>query len=1816
MTGAPAGPTVPYPGLRSFLREETEVFFGRDGAVHDMLRRLDEQHFLAVLGASGSGKSSLVRTGMLEGLELGLIARAGSWWRVIDIRPGSDPLLALARALCPAVAAPEEAEQMRAFLLGGPRSLVQLASSGLLQPGENLLFLVDQFEELFRYRDYDGHQEAEAFVALLLESARSREVPVYVTLTMRSEYLGACALFDGLAEAMNRGQYLTPRLGREQCRAAIEGPAAVWGFDLRPELVTALLNDLARFAPWSDGQEGDLRSQLDMIGRRADQLPLLQHVLNRMWLRAQDRRQGIDDTVVLTLEDYQSLGGLRGAIDQHARSIADSLSPAGRRVLEPVFRALTTGSNVAEAVRRPTRLATLVAVCGEDRAAVTEVVEAFRAPGRSFLTPGPAVPLLDDTVVDISHESLIRQWTDLSAWLEAEARDAESLRRLDEAANREAAGKGELLDGRDLAPLKAWREETEPPLAWAARHVQDPARTFAFLDRSVAEAEARRRSTLRRRRLSLAMAVGLAGLGVAAVALMVLLTLNRSRLDQAETQMAALAEESRALTDQATAARAEAEVAKAEQEAAAMLREEALREAEAARQGMEAAYAEAHRARAAADAAARQQSAAQEAALKADAEAGELRRTLRDQRDLLSSLTLGQVEPGFLQIDPGAALDAFALVSLLPPDVAEAFAPASVWATTLARAFGRQAPDPALTRQGLGGIGSLTRFSQGAYNPGVLSPYLLVRREGGGADLSYAVTDPATGDVLHDFTVDDGTGGELSGYALSMSGRSALLRDYDGRLLRWEAGQTHARRVLDRAWLTPLEQGSDSWRQIQRAVFDETTGDIAVVFTQYNLPHIVLLPPTGAAEAQVWRMPDLSARVVKALGLSVPFDPPLLEPLALRGGELALMVTGEGPTGDFTRIVGLRPATGEVRQITEDLGWALAAATTDPDRANLLLLAGAGDCTQMPPGITFAQPVHAVCLASVDLASGAVTVVPAPVPPFASLPMRMVLPATPVDPALPQTFGGRFEDGGTDQIWPPLDLAPSSGPATRPWLDGWATITVGPAERPWMLGGLNEVRHTPDNLTLWNAETLEPQGVTIGPDLVPRVIEGLPYIDLVAADLEIQTPLIPAEDGRSGIVLDSRGDVRSFTVLTESVTVAPSAPLALSPSPSCPSRAPTGAETEAEAPLESRAAAPAIAQLLQAATASADWAVVMLAEPQRLALVHRNGETRPDLHCPGGLIAETVLGSDLASGRLAVAGTDGRVVQVWYLPAHGRAEPQVAAVPLPDGHSIRAAAFPAGEDVLFLTTEGRVIVARPTSPSAASKDAPVVQGEDRAPMEAVLLPGTPLPGAALIQARGDRLLLLRDLTARATALAAPGNVFTLVGMADLAPDRASVRLTHAAALPMAMSDVAAWWADATGPLLSVVARNGYLLRIGLPEAPQGRDLSDELLTLASPETLADIGSLDPALSSIGLLVSSLRNELAEPPLLRSVACAALVERQLRALERPDDTALEGPLPCEDDNALALVQAISPPADTMTVEPPFSPQVSALLARAAAGDGIALRAALARLAAVGTSADGAGTLAARLLLDRLSADRPDPPVPQGAGDATGGDAAAHLRLARAAMDGADPALAFRHAWIAEQILALAGDTELADRARSLRHAAGSRLSVAERRAVLDDLRTWRPEFLPIPEVSAPEAPLDADLTALDGIGRALGDPALARVLQFARLQQAIAPATGADRAALLARSADLIAADPLPALADPIHGALARDIAALRAQLDEAGDATRARRMDALFVSLIEASSAGLPLTDAARIADYRSAIDRLVEAGRKQKLRAQPRSCV
>ncbi|NRF71812.1 hypothetical protein HLB44_32985 [Aquincola sp. S2] len=466
-------PANPFPGLRPFEAGDTHLYFGCDGQSVAIIALLARTRFVGVVGSSGSGKSSLVRAGLLPQLEGGLMASAGPNWRIAVFTPGETPIRQLAQELASPSALGEEgvdislrAAQIETVLRRGSLGLIEVITQARLPPGDNLLVVVDQFEELFRMARpmaADGRDDAAAFVALLLE-ARQSTLPIHVVLTMRSDYLGDCAQFRGLAEALNDGQYLVPRMTRDQRRQAIEGPVAVGGATIAPRLVQQMLND---------------------VGDKVDLLPVLQHALMRTWEAwADDRRP----ESLIDLEHYRRIGTLDKALSEHAEEVLQELSAAQRAIARKVFQRLCDRSADYREARRRTVLSELAEVAEADEAAVAEVIDRFRRPGRAFLLPAKhrRPKLVGSTVIDISHESLIRLWDTLRGWVDEEANAAKQYRRLAEDAERYDDGELAKWVDPQLRAAQLWRVAWRPTEAWARRYHPGFASAMRFLDASVA----------------------------------------------------------------------------------------------------------------------------------------------------------------------------------------------------------------------------------------------------------------------------------------------------------------------------------------------------------------------------------------------------------------------------------------------------------------------------------------------------------------------------------------------------------------------------------------------------------------------------------------------------------------------------------------------------------------------------------------------------------------------------------------------------------------------------------------------------------------------------------------------------------------------------------------------------------------------------------------------------------------------------------------------------------------------------------------------------------------------------------------------------------------------------------------------------------------------------------------------------------------------------------------------------------------------------------------------------------------------------------
>jgi WD40 repeat protein/energy-coupling factor transporter ATP-binding protein EcfA2 len=460
----------PFVGLRPFEREDSLYYFGRDGQTKALLQHLHQCRFLAVVGSSGCGKSSLVRAGLIPHLQAGFLVRDRDTWLIATMKPGDGPLRNLAAALLGirnSNPTREQIEEFREELCDGGASAIVTGLQAVIEEADgNLLLVVDQFEELFRFgldaKQPERHEEAIDFVAILLALAQQRDMPVYVCITMRSDFVGECDAFFGLPEAMNRGQYLAPRLTRSQRLEAIVGPINLAGAKIAPRLVDRLLNE-------------------NMETR--DDLPLLQHALMRTWTTWEDGGA----VGSLDIQHYEAIGTVANALDRHAEAALDALPEVDKPIAKRLFQTLTETDQGNRTVRKPTTLRDIAAIAGVSPEKVIAVINQFRADERNFLvlSSDSANPL-----VDISHESLIRQWKTLTEWVSEEAESARHYQRLVDSAKLNQQGKARLYSDPDLQLALDWRAnllQARPMNSlevWARHYHGDFQLVMQFLDAS------------------------------------------------------------------------------------------------------------------------------------------------------------------------------------------------------------------------------------------------------------------------------------------------------------------------------------------------------------------------------------------------------------------------------------------------------------------------------------------------------------------------------------------------------------------------------------------------------------------------------------------------------------------------------------------------------------------------------------------------------------------------------------------------------------------------------------------------------------------------------------------------------------------------------------------------------------------------------------------------------------------------------------------------------------------------------------------------------------------------------------------------------------------------------------------------------------------------------------------------------------------------------------------------------------------------------------------------------------------------------------
>ncbi|NIJ53945.1 WD40 repeat domain-containing protein [Dyadobacter arcticus] len=521
----------PFPGLRSYEYEDHSLFFGRDSHIRELKNKLLEGRFLALIGSSGSGKSSLIKAGLIPSLEQ---SEGGNRWEVVIFRPGGNPVRNFVTALKSVLRHDDPVWENRdpttveGELYKDPKAAVALLSA---VRERKVLLVIDQFEELFRYEladDPSSRNRTQAFVNLLLTLVNQREFPIHAVITMRSDYLDHCTEFNGLTEVINRGYYLLPKMNTDEVRQVIVGPVESSGAAIEPELVTGLLKEL------SDNP---------------DFLPILQHALMRTWDRWRSTKPFSSP---VSRADYEAIGTMQTSITQHAEEIyTQRLDEKRRNAAAKLFKSLIVLGPSDTSSLHPTILREIIQITGIPDYLLIDVIMVFRENGVSILTPKPGTKIDHDSIIDVSVEKVLTFWDRCRKWIEEELESAKLYKQLSYSAMLYQEGRTGLWINPELQMGLKWLKESEPTLEWAQRYDPFFERATNFLEYSkkqyeleVRQKEDRQKRELRKARI-FASVLGISSL----VSLLFLIVALVLRTQAQQSEKTALEKESLALEE-------------------------------------------------------------------------------------------------------------------------------------------------------------------------------------------------------------------------------------------------------------------------------------------------------------------------------------------------------------------------------------------------------------------------------------------------------------------------------------------------------------------------------------------------------------------------------------------------------------------------------------------------------------------------------------------------------------------------------------------------------------------------------------------------------------------------------------------------------------------------------------------------------------------------------------------------------------------------------------------------------------------------------------------------------------------------------------------------------------------------------------------------------------------------------------------------------------------------------------------------------------------------------------------------------------------
>ncbi len=496
----------PFPGSRPFFSAEDQLFFGRDKAVSELLEILLKRRFVAVVGASASGKTSLIQSGVIPAL----LADMKREWVPVFIRPGRRPMESLIRGFQRVFSKNISESDVYSFLKSS-RSVSDFLMEKDL--GNFHYFLVvDQFEELFTWpvaqkkRKSGKNPDSIHFINHLMKLVDAAEPQIYLILSIRSDFLDYCSSYRELTEHLNKSKYLLPQMNRNDLKEAILEPFRVAGATVESGFEEYLMSDMEEVEP---------------------HMPLLQHALKQIWNHWKSR--GITNLPV-SLEDYQATGTLRTGLSKDLENLYQSLEFYQKEICESIFKTVAFKTDRQEAYSRRTSLGNIARIAQVKVERVIEVVEIFDKAGHPFLGYQHSAPLSSESRIELSHESLIIIWDRLRQWVNEEDESIRMYLKLSKASALYQQGKGVLLEAAELQKAIDWKKLHNPTPAWGIQFNPAFERAMVFLNTSEEEYiwTEKRKIILQRRKRILNRSIIFGSIVIAsAVALVIYISRNR-----------------------------------------------------------------------------------------------------------------------------------------------------------------------------------------------------------------------------------------------------------------------------------------------------------------------------------------------------------------------------------------------------------------------------------------------------------------------------------------------------------------------------------------------------------------------------------------------------------------------------------------------------------------------------------------------------------------------------------------------------------------------------------------------------------------------------------------------------------------------------------------------------------------------------------------------------------------------------------------------------------------------------------------------------------------------------------------------------------------------------------------------------------------------------------------------------------------------------------------------------------------------------------------------------------------------------------------